>query len=163
MLQEFYATLAQVSFTVLGLWLVVIQLRRSEWRHSRSRRLGARAVAIDFALPGVMSLLVLANPESALLWRVSFAVFAALGALGLALLIGDSETDGNGGRLTRWAQLSALILAIVIALVAMLAAPIAGDLGIAPLQVEAVLLSLLLLVGINVAVGQLLEGDEDDE
>jgi hypothetical protein len=163
MLQEFYAALAQVSFTVLGLWLVVIQLRRDEWRTSRSRRVGARAVAIDFALPGVMSLLTLANPDSALLWRVSFTVFGALGALSLALLIGDPDTAVRGGRLARWSQWLVLVLYIAVAFVAMLAAPIAGGLQLQPLQVEAVLLSVLLLVGLTVAVGQLLEADENDE
>jgi hypothetical protein len=158
MLQEFYAVLAQVSFTVLGLWFVVIQLRRDEWRTSRSHRLGARAVATDFALPGVMSLLTLANPDSAVLWRVSFAVFATLGAVGLALLIGDPESSRP---LARWAQWLAVGLYVAIALVAILAAPISAGLQIEPLQLEAVLLSLLLLVGLNVAIGQLLEGDED--
>jgi uncharacterized membrane protein YhdT len=162
MLQEFYAALAQVSFTVLGLWLVVIQLRRDGWRSSRSRRVGARAVAIDFALPGVMSLLALADPDGAVLWRVAFTVFGALGALGLALLIGDPGTSVRGGRLARWSQWLVLILYVAVALVAMLAAPIAGGLQVAPLQVEAVLLSVLLLVGLAVAVGQLLEADEDE-
>lgn len=156
MIQDFYATLAQVSFTVLGLWFVVIQLRREEWRASPRRRLGARAVAIDFALPGVMSLLTLANPDSAALWRVSFVVFAGLGAAGLAVLI----ARGGAGREPapgQWGQWVAVAIYGAVAVVALLAVPIAAGLGLAPLHIEAVLLSLLLLVGLNVAVGQLFQ------
>lgn len=162
LIQDFYTALAQVSFTVLGLWFVVIQLRRDEWRASRRRRLGARAIALDFALPGTMSLLTLANPDSSALWRVSFALFAVLGATGLGLLSLGAATDAGRQRPSMgWGNGLAVVLYAVIALVAIFAGSLAGALAVQPLQIEAVLLALLILVSLNVALGQLFEAGEE--
>src|SRR5690348_9389153 len=78
-LRDFYLALAPVSFTLLGLWLIVVQTRHAEWRHSPRSRRRAYAVWLQFALPGLMSLLSLIDTTSEALWRVSFAVVALVG------------------------------------------------------------------------------------
>ena len=143
---DFYGTLAQVSFTVFGLWLVVVQVRRGEWIDDRHRRWGAQVVALHFALPGVMSLLNLANPDSALLWRISFAAFAALGCVGMVLL--GRPTHGG---LPGLVHLGAVGIYGAVAVVAVFADVVAAVLGVSALQVEAVLLSLLVFLGLNLA------------
>lgn len=153
-IRDFYAALAQVSFTIFGLWLVVVELRRSEWAARPQLRWGAQAAAMHFALPGMMSLLNLADPASNLLWRVSFAGFAALGGVAAVLLDGAAPGAGALRRIVRW---GAVALYAAVALVAMFADLVASAFGVHPLQLEAVLLSLLLFLGLNVAFALLFD------
>jgi len=85
--QAFYAAFATASFTVLGLWMFVVQARRLEWAHSREHLRRAYAIHLQFGLAGLMSLLSLVDPDSKALWRSSFAVAAAVGAIALVALI----------------------------------------------------------------------------
>ena len=80
MLKDFYVSFSAVCFTLLGLWLIVVQTRHAEWRGSPARRRRVYAVALHFSLPGLMSLLALVDPESTALWRASFAIAAFGGA-----------------------------------------------------------------------------------
>jgi hypothetical protein len=90
MLTDFYVAFATVCFTLLGLWIIVVQPRHAEWRHSGVHRRRAYGVALHFSLPGLMSLLSLIDPASTTLWRVSFAIVAVGGAL--ALVRGPAPT-----------------------------------------------------------------------
>jgi hypothetical protein len=94
-----------------------------------------------------MSLLSLIDPASTALWRISFAIVAGGGAIVLALVRGPAPT-----RLGTAAYLAAVVLYVLIAIVA--AAPsIVADLGVSarPLRVEAVMLTILVFIGVNVA------------
>jgi len=147
MLTDFYISFSAVCFTLLGLWLVVVQTRHAEWRGSPLHRRRAYAVAMHFSLPGLMSLLALVNTSSAALWRASFAIAAIGGAV--ALIAVRAPARGTLG-------LTAYILAVALyALIGLLAiAPgIVGGLGlaVAPVRVEAVLLTILVFAGVNVA------------
>jgi hypothetical protein len=64
MLTDFYVAFATVCFTLLGLWIIVVQTRHGEWRHSPIHRRRAYGVALHFSLPGLMSLLSLVDPAS---------------------------------------------------------------------------------------------------
>jgi len=79
MLTDFYIAFGTVCFTLLGLWLIVVQTRHAEWRGVAVYRRRAYGVALHFSLPGLMSLLALVSPASATLWRVSFAVVPQAG------------------------------------------------------------------------------------
>jgi len=146
-LTDFYISFSAVCFTLLGLWLVVVQTRHAEWRGSPLHRRRAYGVAMYFSLPGLMSLLALIDPASSVLWRTSFAI-AAIG--GVAALMGvRGPAPGKLG-------LAAYLLAIALyALIAILAITpgIVGGLGLdaAPVRVEAVLLTILVFAGVNVA------------
>jgi hypothetical protein len=109
---------------------------------------------MHFSLPGLMSLLALVNPDSSALWRVSFAIAAIGGVTALIVLRGPAP--GKAG-------LTAYILAIVLyALIAILAiAPrIVSGIGLtaAPVRVAAILLTILVFAGVNVAWLLLFEG-----
>lgn len=151
MLTTFYAAFAPTCFTLLGLWLIVVQTRHSEWRRSEAHRRRTYAVSLHFSLPGLMSLLSLVDPASTTLWRVAFAVVAAAGALGLLALARWGRT-GRGGRVTAAAFAVAAAVYAVIAVVAM-APSLLHDLGtsLKPLRLEAILLSALVFLGVNVA------------
>jgi hypothetical protein len=71
MLTDFYVAFATVCFTLLGLWIIVVQTRHAEWRHSALHRRRAYGIALHFSLPGLMSLLSLIDPASTTLWRIS--------------------------------------------------------------------------------------------
>jgi phosphatidylserine synthase len=148
MLNDFYAAFAPLSFTVYGLWLIVVQTRHAEWRESSEHRRRAYAVSLHFAIPGLMSLLALVDPANSTVWRVSFAVSAAGGALILGYLQ-FSPIPTPRGRLWQVESTGSIVLYLLVLLVAV-APDLATDIG-APLRVEAVLLSLIVFLGINVA------------
>lgn len=147
MLTDFYIAFATVCFTLLGLWIIVVQTRHGEWRRLAIYRRRAYGVALHFSLPGLMSLLSLIDPASTALWRISFAIVAGGGAIVLALVRGPAPT-----RLGVAAYLVAVVLYALIAVVAV-APGIVADLGVSarPLRVEAVLLTILVFLGANVA------------
>ena len=150
MLSQFYGAFAPVSFTILGLWFIVVQTRHADWMPSPEHRRRASAVSLHFALPGLMSLLSLIDPASKTLWRVSFTAAALLGASALAAL--RPRSGARGSAIIEALHWSAVGLYALIAVVAI--SPRSVDaLGIsfAPLRAEALLLSLLLFVGVTVA------------
>jgi hypothetical protein len=102
---------------------------------------------LHFSLPGLMSLLSLVDPASTALWRISFAIVAAGGVIALALVRGPAPT-GLGAA----AYGAAVVLYILIALVAV-APGMVAEIGVLarPLRVEAVLLTMLVFLGVNVA------------
>lgn len=148
MLNTFYAAFAPLSFTVYGLWLIVVQTRHADWRHSPEHRRRAYAVSLHFAIPGLMSLLALVDPANNTVWRVSFALSAAGGALILGYLQ-FSPIPTPRGRLWQIESTATIILYLLVVIVAV-APGMAWNIG-APLRVEAVLLSLIVFLGINVA------------
>lgn len=87
MLSGFYGAFSPTCFALLGLWLVVVQIRLREWGDSAPQRRRAYGVALHFALPGMMSLLALIDPADPVFWRVSFAVIALSGAAVLLTLL----------------------------------------------------------------------------
>src|SRR5204863_450425 len=56
-LDGFYGAMAQVSFTLLGLWWVVVQFKYSDLMRDRRRRIQAYDTSLYFVLPGIMSLI----------------------------------------------------------------------------------------------------------
>jgi len=148
MLSQFYAAFAPLTFTVFGLWLVVVQTRHADWSRSPDHRRRAYAVSLHFAIPGLMSLLSLVDPTDQTLWRVSFGLSATGGAVILGYLQLSSIPTPQG-RLWRLESSSAVLLYIMIVLVA-IGPGVAKELG-APLRIEAILLSLIVFLGVNVA------------
>jgi hypothetical protein len=146
-LTDFYVVFATVCFTLLGLWIIVVQTRHADWRRLSVHRRRAYGVALHFSLPGLMGLVSLIDPASSALWRISFAIVAASGAIVLVLVRGPAPTWlGMAG------YLMAVLLYVLIAVVA-IAPSILADLGISvrPLRVEAILLTVLVFLGVNVA------------
>jgi hypothetical protein len=158
MLNVFYGAFSPACFALLGLWLVVVQIRLREWEGSVVHRRRSYGVALHFALPGIMSLLALVNPQDPAFWRISFAIIALGGATVLATVRGFPGRGfpaGHRGEAEAAAPvhpdqlgLAAYVAAILIyALIAVLA--FAG--GLAALRTEAILLTLLLFLGFNTA------------
>ena len=76
-LQDFYGSMAQISFTLLGLWWVVVQFKYADFMKDRRRRLQTYDTSLYFVLPGIMSLISLLT-TTGLLWRITFTISAIL-------------------------------------------------------------------------------------
>ena len=146
MLTDFYVAFGTVCFTLLGLWIIVVQTRHEDWRRQAIHRRRAYGVALHFSLPGTMAILSLIDTESST-WRVSFAVVAAGGAIVLLLVRGPAPT------LVGTVSYAASVAVYVIIAIIAIHPKIVHDIGInaAPVRVEAVLLTLLAFIGVNVA------------
>jgi hypothetical protein len=140
MLTDFYIAFSTVCFSLLGLWLVVVQLNMNKWLGDESQRRRAYGVALHFALPGLMSLLALVDPQNPDYWRVSFAIIALGGA---AVLLAVRGLSHGAVWLGYAARAAGVVLYILI-----------GVLAIIPhslLREEAILLTVLVFLGFNVA------------
>jgi hypothetical protein len=154
MLSGFYGAFSPACLALLGLWLVVVQVRLREWQGSAIHRRRSYGVALNFALPGIMSLLALIDPQDPAYWRVSFAIVALGGAVALAAVRGfpvrrERTSAGTAAlpvpdRLGLAAYIAAIALYVLIGALAF-----AG--GLAVLRVEAVLLTVVVFLGFNVA------------
>jgi hypothetical protein len=147
MLAEFFIALSAVCFTLLGLWLVAVQSRQAGWRGSELQLRRAYAVALHFSLPGVTGLLVLVNPDSGGLWRVSAGVAAGGGAVLLIAL--RAPAAGRLGLAAYLAAIAAWVVVVILAikphLIGLMSFPIA------PERIVAVLLTGVVFLGVNVA------------
>jgi hypothetical protein len=52
MLDEFCGAFAPACFALLGLWLVVVQIRIGDWRDNENSKRMSYVIALNFLLPG---------------------------------------------------------------------------------------------------------------
>jgi hypothetical protein len=152
MAQDFYAAVAQASFTLLGLWWVLLQIRHDAWFSDAAYRWAVYDVSLYFLLPGMMGLASLLAVGQASIWRVSFAVLGAAGAFESALSIAGRRPPRGRRPLARAADWLSLVLYALIAVVGIWRSlPTDLGLGLRPLEAEGILVTLLLLLGITLA------------
>ena len=156
MFETFYQSVAQLCFTLLGLWWIVLQTKYREWIGNTDRRRMATNISLYFLLPGSMSLLALLSTEAPILWRVAFAIAGFLGAIETALLL--RHLQPNRGRLSllaivRWAGLALYLLIALIASVP----TVTELLGVKPLLVAGTMLTLLIILGVSLAWSYFME------
>jgi len=146
--QNFYSTMAQVSFTLLGLWWIVVQFKYTDFMRDRRRRIQAYDTSLYFVLPGIMSLVSLIA-STGLLWRVTFTTAAVLGAVEAGFLLATTRR-AQASRLSRWARYAGMVLYVLVALFAVVP-PLTKHLGlhVAALQVEGVFLALIVFLGFS--------------
>ena len=86
-ISAFYAVVAGINFTLLGLWWVAV-LERSDLRRAGSRhRQMAYVVSLQFLLPGTVALLSQVAPDVAFVWRTAFLLGGAAGVVGIVILV----------------------------------------------------------------------------
>ena len=155
-LADFYKTVSSLSFMLLGLWWVVIQLRYKDGRGTPGDRRHAYGVLLFFLSPGIMGLLAVVDPTSPAIWRTVFAVVAALGLIEIALYF-TSGSPRTG--VTDALRAVGLLDYVLIGLVA-LAPTIAGSVGLRAVEAEAFLLTVLVLVGIHMVFLAIVEPED---
>ncbi|HEY8169476.1 MAG TPA: hypothetical protein VIH24_00090 [Candidatus Limnocylindria bacterium] len=142
----FYAILAGLSFTLLGLWWVACQSRMA-WIQDGVGRGMAYVVSLHFALPGAMALLSLIAPDVPAMWRITFTVAGALGLIGTLFVVATmrrhAALDLGLLRVIQWVAIPLYAGVAVVAAFPQLV----GGIGLTPIQVEAILLVVLVLLG----------------
>jgi uncharacterized membrane protein len=139
MLNAFYGAFSPACFALLGLWLVVVQIRIGDWRDNENSKRMSYVISLNFLLPGLMGVLALVDPQNGTFWRASFAVLGIGGAVGSYLV----RRVPTGDRLGAAAYWTAIALYVIVAGLA-----IAG--GTDLLRAEAVLLTVLIFVNFNI-------------
>lgn len=155
-LSAFYGAFSPACFALLGLWLVAVQIRLPDWEEHQNPGYGRRSygVALQFVLPGLMSVLALIDPKNSGFWRVSFVIVGLGGAVTMIAVRGFPVLPGRGAagvrnlpaadRLSLAAYLAAIALYVLIAALALVGGGYA-------LHTEAVLQTILVFLGFNVA------------
>jgi hypothetical protein len=82
----FYQLLATASFTLLGLWFVVVGLSHGGWRTDPARHRYDLHVALHFLLPGATGLAAVLAGGEPLFWRVAALLAVAVTSLPLGLV-----------------------------------------------------------------------------
>ena len=152
--EVFYQTVAQLSFTLLGLWWLVLQTKYSEWIHDRLRRRMATNITLYFLLPGSMSLLALLATNSLLLWQVSFIIAAVICGVTAVLFLRDAlKSPWRNPMSIRVISLaSGLGVALYILVIIVALAPdLFRAMGATPLTLAGVGVTLLVIVGVTLA------------
>lgn len=152
----FYQTMAQLCFTLLGLWWLVLQTKYGEWVGVRARRRMITNISLYFLLPGSMSLMALLSTQVHLLWQAAFVVASAFGAIETAVMIDqtrraqDTRASGALAGGLRWVGFLLFVLVALVAGVAFLPGA-TKELGIAPLGITGILLTVLVVLGVTLA------------
>ncbi|WP_051799127.1 hypothetical protein [Catenuloplanes japonicus] len=146
---QFYAAVAGINFTLLGLWWVAVTERRQLREGGPRVRRMAYTVSLQFLIPGALSLLAQVAPEVQAFWRTAFSLAGVLGVLSILMLspevVRENEMTRRGARLLRWLGLPIYALIAVYALVPFQGMPLTA------LQIEGIMLSLLVFLGAHTA------------
>ena len=150
-LNAFYATVSTISFTLLGLWWVVVQSRPAVWGDLTHRRM-AYAISFHFLLPGMMAILSMIAPDSPFLWRTTFTLAGLIGLIGAIYYVRTLRDAHDCPRIVRIVEWVVIPIYAVIAAVALFP-EFVRNLGwnLTPLQVEGIILSILLFLGVQAA------------
>lgn len=164
MFDQFYSTVAQASFTLLGLWWVVLQIHYGRWMRDRRVRRAVYDISLYFLLPGMMSLLALLAADVSTIWRVSFAVAGIAGTLESLLSIAHTRGHDSPSRIIDLGNWVSLALYPAVAAIA-IRRTIPHELGIhlRPLEAEGILIGLLLTLGVLLAAALFVKVDAVEE
>ena len=148
----FYGVVSAINFTLLGLWWVAVKDRADIVGETASSRLTAYLVALQFVVLGTASLLAQVAPDVVLVWRISFATAGVVGAIDVVLLARELRRTSRSRLVPVLFPLFGLPLfaaVIIVAVVPGLGAVLPPELT--PIQLEAILVSLLVLLGVHEA------------
>src|SRR5262249_9682724 len=147
-LETFYQTVAQFSFTLLGLWFLLLQTRYPEWIGRPIHQRIVTSIGLYFFVPGVMSLFALLSMPDRAIWRAAFVIAGCIGIAGVVMFLRDAarSTDVKTARwrmlLEQAGRVTTLVLYIGIVIDALFL-PASGMLGVTALVLEGVLVSVL--------------------
>jgi hypothetical protein len=149
--EQFYASVTTSCFLLMGLWWSVMQFRHIEWSQDVHARRMSYDVYLSFLLPGIMSMAAQIGGDLALLWRM---VFAVVGVMGLMTTLESIPRVMAGYpnlsflKYGRWFMVLLYVALIFVAVAPNLTALIKP---LKPIQIEGILVSLMLFVGVNIA------------
>ena len=139
----FYAVTSATCFTLVGLWWSVVKSKQEWLRNETTRRL-AGGVYASFLIPALMSLGAQIGGTNHLIWQVIFIIAAGAGIVFSSRLIQLTRLANPNGAFSRNSWSVPILYAIV--LLFALFPGLARIVGLEPLQMEALLLCLLILI-----------------
>ena len=140
----FYGITAATCFTLIGLWWSVVK-SKPEWLANETTRRLAGGVYASFLIPGLMSLgAQIGGTTTPFLWQLVFIIAAGAGIVFSSRLVSVTRSANPKGAFSKnsWAVPTLYGLVLFFAIFPGLARAI----GLLPLQLEALLLSGLILV-----------------
>ena len=152
----FYGVVSAINFTLLGLWWVAVKDRAQAagaglaGDAALSHRT-AYLVSLQFVIPGTVSLLAQVAPDIAAVWRTAFAVAGVVGAVGIAILSGEIRRTSDLRLAPALFRIVGVPLYVLVALVALVPLPSGLEVGLSPIQIEALLLTLVVFLGVQEA------------
>ena len=144
---EFYQTLSGLSFTLLGLWAVVLELRFRAAKADVRERRHIYGVLLFFLLPGLMSLFSIID-DSSLWWRLVFGITACIGAAEI-LFYFQAAGEGPSSWDVRLRAAGLLDYLLILLIAFRPAIPADLGLGLRGIQVEAILVTGLLVIRVH--------------
>jgi cytochrome bd-type quinol oxidase subunit 2 len=148
----FYGVVAATNFTLLGLWWVAIKDRDDlTGRDGRGSQM-AYLVSLQFVVAAAVSLFAQVAPDVAAVWRTGFAFAGMVGAIGIVLLALQFSAQ-TAARVMPWilAGVGVPLYLLVFAVAAIPAMVTSVDLALSPIEVEGLLLSIIVILGVQEA------------
>ena len=139
----FYAVVSAVNFTLLGLWWVAVKDRPT-----LTAKRTAYLVGLNFSILATVSLFAQVAPDFPVVWRLTFGAAGAVGLVAMVLVARDLRATAPGAAIA--VGIAGVILYAGLIAVAALADVIKAA-GVAPIQVEAFLVSAAAFLGVQVA------------
>lgn len=139
----FYAVTAATCFTLVGLWWSVVK-SKPEWLANETTRRLAGGVYASFLVPALMSLGAQIGGTNHFVWQTIFVIAAGAGMIFSSKLIGLSRAANPKGAFSKNSWMVPFLYALV--LIFALFPGLARVIGLEPLQMEALLLCLLILI-----------------
>jgi len=143
----FYGVMSAVNFTLLGLWWVAVKDRTGLGEGYALSYRTAYLVSLQFLIPGTVSLLAQVAPDEPVVWRIAFGLAGVVGAVGIVMLAGELAKRSG----MRFAPTVFLVMGVplyvLVSVVSLLPAPTSPDVALTPIQIEALLLSLIVFMG----------------
>jgi hypothetical protein len=139
----FYAVTAATCFTLVGLWWSVVK-SKPEWLKNEATRRLAGGVYASFLIPAVMSLSAQIGGTNPFIWQGVFIIAAGAGITFSSKLIQLMRASNPDGTFSKNSWVVSLLYGFV--LIFALLPGLARIIGLEPLQMEALLLSALILI-----------------
>jgi hypothetical protein len=139
----FYAVTAATCFTLVGLWWSVVK-SKPEWIANEATRRLAGGVYASFLIPALMSLGAQIGGTNHLIWQSIFVIAAGSGIVFSSRLIQLTRTANPKGAFSKNSWTVPLLYGLVLFFA--LFPGFARMIGLEPLQMEALLLCLLILI-----------------
>lgn len=140
----FYAFTSATCFALVGLWWTVVKDRTAWFKDEAMKRVAAGVFA-SFLIPALMSMGAQIGGESRVIWQLVFVIAAIVGVYFSARLIKAAKKVSPTGIYGKTGWLVPFIYGLILFFA--LFPGTAGLIGLQPLQLEALLLTMLVLAG----------------
>ena len=139
----FYAITAATCFTLVGLWWSVVK-DRSEWLKNEATKRLAGGVYASFLIPALMSMGAQIGGTNPFIWQAVFIIASGAGITFSSRLIALTRAANPKGSFSKNSWTVPFLYGLVLFFA--LFPGLARIIGLEPLQLEALLLCLLILI-----------------